>query len=494
MTIRWPAGLPARRACRLLVWLPLLACALSSASALAASTRQADEDGPRSASAAVNKAGKGGRKDDHPAGQDLDELRRRIRDAQHDLAETEESRSAATDALKKSEAAIGEATRTLRDLNNKTSEVQGSLSHLAQAQESARSAIAQGQARLAALLKHEYASANEGGLTVWLAGDDPALVERDSEYLRRLAQARQQSVAALRADLAHLAELNRAAQDKADELARTRSARARERKRLQEETANRARMVAELSTRLQAQKRNLQTMERDEKRLTQLVERIAKALEEKRLLRERQQKERAERERLAREKAARSARASRERGKDGVASEGRAPSSEAGAGDSGKTQADSSRRPEVLAKIEESAEEGYDTEAFPKMRGRLRLPVTGELASRFGTPRQDSGLNWRGLFIRSPQGREVHAVATGRVVYSDALRGFGNLLIIDHGAGYMSLYGNNDALLAKVGDLVKGGATVASVGNSGGNAEPGLYFELRFQSRPFDPMPWVSKP
>jgi len=147
-----------------------------------------------------------------------------------------------------------------------------------------------------------------------------------------------------------------------------------------------------------------------------------------------------------------------------------------------------------VARIEESAEEGYDTEAFPKMKGKLRLPVTGELANRFGSPREDSTMSWRGLYIRAPQGREIHAVAAGRVVYSDWLRGFGNLLIVDHGSGYMSLYGNAESLFARVGDVVKGGVVIASVGNSGGNAEPGLYFELRYQSKPFDPMTWSVKP
>jgi murein hydrolase activator len=211
-------------------------------------------------------------------------------------------------------------------------------------------------------------------------------------------------------------------------------------------------------------------MERDEKRLTQLVERIARALEERR-----KQKEKAQREaREAKERAARET--------------SPPPSGPVVSG------TPSSKPPEVVARIEENAEEGYDTEAFPKMKGKLRLPVTGELANRFGSPREDSTLSWRGLFIRAPQGREIHAVASGRVVYSDWLRGFGNLLIVDHGGGYMSLYGNAESLFARVGDVVKGGGVIASVGNSGGNAQAGLYFELRYQSKPFDPMTWAVKP
>ena len=97
------------------------------------------------------------------------------------------------------------------------------------------------------------------------------------------------------------------------------------------------------------------------------------------------------------------------------------------------------------------------------------------------------------MFIRSPAGQEVRAVAAGRVVFADWLRGFGNLLIIDHGAGYMSLYGNNQALLHSVGATVGAGETVAQAGNSGGNPDSGVYFELRFQGRAFDPLSWVAK-
>jgi septal ring factor EnvC (AmiA/AmiB activator) len=84
----------------------------------------------------------------------------------------------------------------------------------------------------------------------------------------------------------------------------------------------------------------------------------------------------------------------------------------------------------------------------------------------------------------------VKSVASGRVVFADWLRGFGNLIILDHGDGYMSLYGNNQAVLRQVGDSVKAGDAIASVGNSGGNEANGLYYELRRQSRPFDPLSW----
>ena len=96
------------------------------------------------------------------------------------------------------------------------------------------------------------------------------------------------------------------------------------------------------------------------------------------------------------------------------------------------------------------------------------------------------------MFIKANEGAEVKSVANGRVVFADWLRGFGNLIIVDHGDGYMSLYGNNQAILKQVGDSVHAGDAIASVGNSGGNASNGLYYELRRQSRPFDPLSWSS--
>ena len=129
---------------------------------------------------------------------------------------------------------------------------------------------------------------------------------------------------------------------------------------------------------------------------------------------------------------------------------------------------------------------------FSKLRGRLSLPVRGELAGRFGAPRGAAGTEAKGLFIRAPEGRPVRAIASGQVVYAEWMRGFGNLLILDHGEAYLSIYANNQALLKQVGDVVAPGETIATTGASGGNEETGLYFELRHLGRAFDPLRWVN--
>lgn len=129
---------------------------------------------------------------------------------------------------------------------------------------------------------------------------------------------------------------------------------------------------------------------------------------------------------------------------------------------------------------------------FSKLRGRLRLPVQGELASRFGAQRSAGTASAKGLFIRAAEGEPIRAVAAGRVVYADWMRGFGNLLIVDHGESFLSVYGNNESLLKQSGDSVTLGEPIATAGQSGGNEETGLYFELRHLGKPFDPLSWVK--
>jgi septal ring factor EnvC (AmiA/AmiB activator) len=143
--------------------------------------------------------------------------------------------------------------------------------------------------------------------------------------------------------------------------------------------------------------------------------------------------------------------------------------------------------------VENVADGSFVGRTFQTLKGKLKLPVRGELQGRFGSPREDGGVTWKGLFIKADNGHAVHSVADGQVVFADWLRGFGNLLIVDHGSGYMSLYGNNESLLKQVGDATQSGETVASVGSSGGALQTGVYFELRYEGKPFDPMKWVGK-
>jgi septal ring factor EnvC (AmiA/AmiB activator) len=128
--------------------------------------------------------------------------------------------------------------------------------------------------------------------------------------------------------------------------------------------------------------------------------------------------------------------------------------------------------------------------AFASLKGQLRSPVAGKLAARFGAKRGEA--TWKGVFIQAAEGADVHAVAGGRVVWANWMRGFGNLIIVDHGGQYLSIYGNNQSLLKQAGQVVKAGETIASAGNTGGREESGLYFELRHLGQAFDPASWVK--
>ncbi|GMR08681.1 MAG: murein hydrolase activator EnvC [Gammaproteobacteria bacterium] len=129
---------------------------------------------------------------------------------------------------------------------------------------------------------------------------------------------------------------------------------------------------------------------------------------------------------------------------------------------------------------------------FTKLKGRLAWPTNGKVLSRYGSSRRIGRLRWQGIVIGAAEGAEVKAIASGRVVFADWLRGFGLLLIIEHGNDFMSLYGYNQHLLKQTGDWVEIGESIASVGDSGGQTRSGLYFEIRRQGKPVNPMKWLA--
>ena len=123
--------------------------------------------------------------------------------------------------------------------------------------------------------------------------------------------------------------------------------------------------------------------------------------------------------------------------------------------------------------------------------GSLPWPVEGRVVHRFGDPRANGRMRWQGVYLTAPLGTAIVAVASGRVAFADWLRGFGMLAIIDHGDATMSLYGHADTLYKNVGDLVESGEPIASVGQSGGQSDVGVYFEIRRNGQPVDPKTWL---
>lgn len=131
---------------------------------------------------------------------------------------------------------------------------------------------------------------------------------------------------------------------------------------------------------------------------------------------------------------------------------------------------------------------------FSSLKGQLPWPVKGRLTNKFGSARAESTESiWDGVLIDASEGTEIRAITSGKVVYSDWLRGYGLLIIIDHGKGYMTLYAFNQSVYRQVGEWVDAGEVVASVGQSGGRSHPGLYFGIRNKGKPVDPLEWCRK-
>lgn len=158
-------------------------------------------------------------------------------------------------------------------------------------------------------------------------------------------------------------------------------------------------------------------------------------------------------------------------------------------------EADQKQLESVLREIEKAVANlklEKDATPFGKLRGTLEWPVAGKLSSEFGSPTPTGGQT-TGMIVSTPVNQPVKVIHHGRVVFSDWLRGFGLLIIVDHGDGYMSLYGYNQALLKDTGDWVNQGDILASSGNSGGQREGGLYFEIRHKGKPENPLKWLKK-
>lgn len=162
----------------------------------------------------------------------------------------------------------------------------------------------------------------------------------------------------------------------------------------------------------------------------------------------------------------------------------------------GKLQGDARELQSLIQSIEEilieSPEPRFENKPFAKLKGQLAWPVKGKVKKLFGRQKQLSELRWQGILIEAPAGRYVKAISGGRIAFADWLRGLGNIIIIDHGNSYLSLYGHNEALFKSAGEWVEAGDIISSIGSSGGQKKPGLYFEIRKKGKPQNPTRWCK--
>jgi murein hydrolase activator len=410
----------------------------------------------------------------------LEELRGRIEELQRNVAKSEESRSEAADALKTTEKAISEVNRNLTQLNLQQNTIGQSLAETQKSIDATRADVAKQQNLLDRVIRHQYMHGSADALRLVLDGQDVAKVERELQYFGYISKSRALLIAKLKQTLTNLAELEVNARVKKDELAANAIEQQKARAAIDEERVARQKVLNRIAGDISKGRSEIGRLKRDEDRLSKLVDQITKELIRNAARRAEQLRE----QKRAQERAQERAKALERELEKKQQAKGSVPNIR---------KPDSRVEPIPAVPVEAVADAGFVGLAFESLRGKLKLPARGELAGRFGTPRENGSLTWKGIFIKAESGQSVRAVADGQVVFADWLRGFGNLLILDHGNGYMSLYGNNESLLKSVGENTRAGENVASVGSTGGALESGVYFELRHEGKPFDPMKWIGR-
>ncbi|MEN3276589.1 MAG: murein hydrolase activator [Massilia sp.] len=411
-----------------------------------------------------------------------------------EIRATESEKEDVADNLAESEEAISNANRALRDLAQEQRETNVRLQDLGTEQERLAQTIVDQKKQLSKLLREHYVAGNEDRIKLLLSGDNPNRINRDLQMMAYVSQAQAKLLASLNANLAQVEENREKVENAKTELEEIAQEQRDQKAVLEKEKTRRAALLNELSSKLVAQRKQVDSLQRDEQRMSGLVDRLT------RLIREQAEAERKRQEALAaaRAKAAAEARARAQARAAAKAERDRLAREAAKAGKPPpKPLPEEPRVAETPPPAEERTPDISLAPAAPKgafaaMRGRLTSPVSGTIAARFGAKRGGDGPSWKGMFIKAPEGTEVRAVAVGRVVHSGWMRGFGNLIIIDHGGDYLSIYANNQTLLKRLGDAVRAGEAIASAGNTGGNEESGLYFELRHLGKAFDPASWVK--
>jgi len=349
---------------------------------------------------------------------------------QLEMKKTSESKSEAADALSESEKAISNINRKRRELTTQLRETDKQLSTLKIEQQKLQGNITHQRTLLGKLLTQQHLGGKVEYPKLILNNQDPNQIARDLQYYRYIARSRASLLANLRADIANLDIISETASAQRLKLEQLRTELTTQKTALDKQQRIRQNVLSKISKQLRRQRHEVNRLQRDENRLARLVKKITALLSQ--------------------------------------------------------TESNSSATNNKLP------DNRFDSSPFDKLKGKLRLPVRGKVTNRFGDPRPDSTVKWKGWFVRTSSGQTVKSIASGQVVFADWLRGFGNLLIVDHGEGYMSLYGNNESLYKQVGDILRGGDTIAIVGKSGGNEYSGLYFELRHKSKPLDPKKWLA--
>jgi septal ring factor EnvC (AmiA/AmiB activator) len=372
--------------------------------------------------------------------QRLDNVRDEIQDLNADLSATKADRKALYDKLKAQSLKISGLNRDLRELQKK---IDNKAATLKQLRDVAGIKEAEQQKQLDALydqMRAAFINADPSYLEMLLNQQDIAAISRGSTYFRYFHEARK---AQLDSISEVLAQLNQEQKDLllAQQALETDKARQLEtQQKLQQEADKRKTTLAALDKTISGKDARLSALKQEEHNLQALLDKLAKQREQKRA----QEQEKARQQQQT-----------------------------------------------ATAPIKNLPPPKPNT-PFSRLTGKLNWPVHGKLLASYGSPRNLGKLRWQGIVIDSATGNDVKATAAGTVVFADWLRGFGLLVIIDHGEQYMTLYGNNESLLKQAGDHVQAGETIAESGEQGIRGLTGLYFEIRHRGTPTNPMKWLA--
>src|SRR5690606_23594886 len=380
------------------------------------------------------------RRDPGATERELRKVRAELQQIGRERRKLEGQRGEAAQRLRSADEQLGRSARELAETEEALQRETRALAELEQRRDVLERQQAQGRKRLADLLRASYTLGGKAPLKLLLAQDRAADAQRALAYHRYAQHEHARQVQALSASLAELASVEQGIAARRTELEDLRASQQQKLAALKRDRNQRAAVISELDSRYQDRQQREKALGQDARSLEQLLKNLraaaARAAAEKRAAQQR-----------AREEARKSppaARSGNERPRGPVAAS-----------------------------------------APPPKVGGLGWPASGDLLARFGG-RLPDGHTSSGVLIGAAAGAPVTAVADGTVVFSEWMTGYGLILIVDHGNGYMSLYAHNDALLRDVGQSVRKGETVARVGSSGGHGRPALYFELRRDGRPVD--------
>ncbi|MBB5875662.1 septal ring factor EnvC (AmiA/AmiB activator) [Xanthomonas sp. 3498] len=380
----------------------------------------------------------------------LEKVRGELKSVAEERRQLEGKRGDAARQLRDADEKVAATGRSLAQTQQALQRHQQTLAELERKRDGLRSGLTRQRAELAQLLRAAYAIGGNAPLKLLLAQDRVADANRLLAYHRYLQRERAQRIATLTHELQALEQVQREVVEQKQQLSEAQRRQQEQAQALQRDRKQRASVVSELDQRYQDRSEREKALGQDAKALETLLANLRAA--------------------AARAEAERRAAAKREAAEQAAQAKAAAKSGRGG----GKVP------PKVVAS------------APPLKVGGLGWPLSGDLIARYGG-RLPDGRTSSGVLIAAPAGSTVTAVADGTVVFSDWMTGYGMILIVDHGNGYMSLYAHNDTLLRDAGAKVKRGDAVAKVGNSGGQGRPALYFELRRNGQPVDPSSWLQR-